>query len=99
MAKDIQLNPEGDLEIANGDLQIAVSDQQHVQDVLITTLGANKAAPLLGVGIINELMMPQTGYYRQRLKREITRHLRADGAVNVVVNVADTITAVAQYEE
>ncbi len=98
MAKDLLLDQTGDLLFKNGDLVIGESDQQHVQDMLITNVGSNKAAPLFGIGLINYLNAPFTSSTRQKLKKEITLQLKADGARNVDVKVGETINVEAVYD-
>jgi hypothetical protein len=48
--KDILLNTELDLDIANGDLVVGESTVQHQQLLLVTSKGDWKENPLVGVG-------------------------------------------------
>ncbi len=85
MAKDIIYN--GDLEFANGDFKVDVSDLQHVEHVLIANPGNYKASPWLGIGIEDYKNAPMTATVRQTLEREIKLHLDSDGAKNTFVQL------------
>lgn len=51
--KDLVLNDNGDLGIANNDLQIGFSDLQQQEHILVAQKGSVKEFPDLGVGIEN----------------------------------------------
>lgn len=51
--KDLLLNDNGDLGIANNDLQIGYSDLQHQEHILIAQKGNFKESPDVGVGVEN----------------------------------------------
>jgi hypothetical protein len=77
--KDVLTNDSGDLVIENGDFVVDYSEEQHVQDILISAPGTWKQWPTVGVGIV---MRQEKGYTREaldRLKKNIKLQLMADG--------------------
>jgi len=73
--KDILLDEDGDLEIVNGDLQLGISDQQHKQSILAASKGEYKAAPALGVGLI-DFVNDETP---ESMMREVRQQFAKDG--------------------
>ena len=53
--KDLLLNDNHDLAIANGDLVVDDSDVQHQDLLLMTTKGEWKESPTIGVGVLGFL--------------------------------------------
>tara|TARA_R110002126_G_scaffold89252_1_gene213373 strand:- start:715 stop:1026 length:312 start_codon:yes stop_codon:yes gene_type:complete len=77
-ATDIKLQEDQDLFIDpnTGDFSIALSDPQHVRDILTSYAGWWKETPTLGVGVA--LYLGSSGGI-QRLKRNIIIQMGADG--------------------
>ncbi|MCX8482861.1 MAG: hypothetical protein ORN50_04720 [Crocinitomicaceae bacterium] len=86
MAKDIiKTEP-----IKNGDWNIGFSDEQHIQDVLMSAPGHFKNAPLIGVNMndyINSSLSPATV---SELEKKILLNLESDGASKVRVKIDST---------
>lgn len=83
MAKDILINAP----FKDGDWNIGVSDQQHIEHVCLSAPGHFKSSPLLGVNLreyINAPMSPQT---IENLEREIRLNLELDGAKNITIEI------------
>jgi len=59
-----------------GDLVIAASDAQHIEDVIRSNKGEWKEFPACGVGIMNYL---NASLKEQEVEREIKIQLQADG--------------------
>lgn len=78
MVKDLILK-NGDLDIKNGDLVIDYSDQQHIEDLLVSEKGDFKQSPLTGIGLLNYINAPLTKENRLALEKEIRLQLLADG--------------------
>lgn len=74
---DIILMSDYTPEIANGDLVIGASDDQHIELLMMTTPGQWKESPLVGIGLINYLKKPTTS--EKQMKRDIIVGLSADG--------------------
>lgn len=75
MRTDFLIDDTGDLQIEDGDLLTGISDNQHVQHLLQSTIGTIKDAPLLGVGIVDSI----SGVVDGSTKRKIDINLKADG--------------------
>lgn len=78
MAQDFIYNENMDISIKNGDLEIGVSDIDHIQDVIQFNQGELKQYPLCGVGIDNYNQAPNV---IQSLKRLINTQFEADNAI------------------
>ena len=89
MAKDILLNKDLDLAELLGDFETGISDEQHIELLLLAHKGEFKLEPLMGVGIANYLKAPTTLITRRKLEKEIKLQLEADGAVDVSVELDD----------
>ena len=85
-AKDIKLNPDGDLEIARGDFPIDESDQVHINHILLSNKGYWFQNPLLGVGIIDEI---NGATPKQALRQSIRRQLIYDDYTVQNVDISD----------
>jgi len=85
---------ENDIEIRDGDLFVAESDQQHIQHILTADLGQFRQWPLIGVGIARQINGPAN---RTDLKQNIRVQLRSDNFtvknVDVSPNFEITINA------
>ena len=73
--KDLLKDNDGDVAIANNDLVVGYSDQQHRQDLLLIEKGAVKQYPDAGVGAYTFLESEDTA----GLLREISLQFSADG--------------------
>lgn len=85
----------------NGDFNVGFSDEQHVEDILLTAPGHIKDAPLIGVNITNYMNAPFSPKTSAELEREIRLQLQADGATNIIVKVdpkSQTITTNGTYK-
>lgn len=83
MAKDIIINAP----FNNGDWNIDVSDQQHIEHVCMAAPGHYKNAPLLGVNLMNYVNSPMSPKTVSQLEREIRLNLESDGCKNIVINI------------
>lgn len=86
MAKDINIKAP----IVNGDWNVAFSDEQHVEHILMAAPGHFKNAPLIGVNMmqyINSSLSPKTV---SELERKILLNLEADGAKQPFASVDPT---------
>lgn len=73
--KDLKKDINGDLEIANNDLVIGDSDDQHREDLLLCEKGSIKQFPDTGVGAYKFLESED----QSALLREISLQFSADG--------------------
>lgn len=90
-----------DLQIADGDLVVGQSDQQHVEHLLLAHPGAYKNATLLGIGINSYLSAPMTAITKKEFERNTKLQLESDGAKQVRVKVGDdyqNIEITAKYD-
>jgi len=87
MATDILIHEP----FTNGDFTVGFSDEQHMKHVLLSSPGHFKNAPLIGVGIREQLNGPLTPKLIEDLERQIKLHLEADGAKDVRA-VIDPVT-------
>jgi hypothetical protein len=69
----------GDLVIANGDFQIAESDGQHIESILIAVQGDYKQYPLVGVNLRSYLNSPSSPDVNNMLRKKIQLQLEVDG--------------------
>lgn len=83
MAKDIF---KADI-FKDGDFNIAFSDEQHIEDVLMSAPGHIKNAPLLGVNIMDYVNAPMSPSTVAELERKIRLNLETDGAKNITVKI------------
>jgi hypothetical protein len=94
--KDIALNNDFTLKIANGDFVIEESDNQHVALLAGTSAGEWKQSPVTGMGLNRFLKGDSDDLIR--MKHIINIQLKADGAIEqkVIIN-QDTIQIDAKY--
>lgn len=78
MARDFIYDSELDISIKNGDLDISLSDLDHIQDVIQFNQGELKQYPLCGVGIDNYNQAPNV---IQSLNKIINTQFKADNAI------------------
>lgn len=74
MAKDVMMNP--DLMIADGDFEVAVSDNQEIQNILDAHQGEFRQWPLIGFGIDDWLLAPLD---LAKFRKDVSLQLRLDG--------------------
>lgn len=79
MRTDI-LHNDGELLFADGDLMVGQSDEQHVQDIVLSQKGEWKEHPLCGFGAINYIKSRVT---TSEFKRDLKIQLEYDGYNNV----------------
>jgi len=75
--KDFALDENGDLKIVNGDFSVEFSDEDHVEDILLSSLGHWKQFPLLGIEI--EKQISTNNNQQQTFRRKIQQQLQSDG--------------------
>lgn len=78
MVKDV-LHKEGDLLFQNGDFAVGVSDEQHINDIILHEKGNFRQNPALGVGIMQYLNSPHNTLARTELEGKVKRQLEFDG--------------------
>ena len=83
MAKDINTKQP----IKDGDWNITFSDEQHVEDLLMTSPGHVKDSPLTGVGIVKYINAPLSPRIVSELERNIKLQIEADGAKGATAKV------------
>ena len=78
--QDFRTNADGDLyfDPSYGDFQIAPSDNQHIDDILMAHPGDWKQNPEVGVGVPSYI---SSDGQEQKLSREIIIQLKRDGYV------------------
>lgn len=87
MATDILCDDYGDLAVSGGDFKVGLSDENHVEDILVANKGDYKASPAVGVGLIDYLHGPLSRGDRDKLTREIQIQLNEDGMKDSRVSV------------
>lgn len=71
---DFLFDADGDLAIALGDLACRDATEQHTTDLLLATKGSFRQHPLVGVGIVQELLNSTTpDEVRTRIQTELER--------------------------
>jgi hypothetical protein len=76
MTKDILFDEEGDLKIANGDFVIGDSNDQEIENLLVSAKGAFKEFPIVG-GDIGKMLKSRSG--QTAALKEIKYQLTNDG--------------------
>lgn len=77
-AKDLILL-ENDLDFADGDFAVDLSDEQHIEHILIADKGNWRNAPVLGVGLYRELQGVRNAITDSKLDKKIRANLGFDG--------------------
>lgn len=85
-ATDFLLGDDDDLLIVGGDFAVGLSEEQHVNDILIDAPGSWKQEPTIGVDLINELNAPNGGEDINRIRKTINVNLSLDGVSIVDMN-------------
>ena len=88
LVKDI-LTESNDLIISGGDFYIDLSDQQHIEFMLISQPGYWKESPIMGIGLQNYLKGPFDIDALNALRKKITTQLKLDGYENISIDIAD----------
>jgi hypothetical protein len=86
MAKDILLDENGDLKIANGDFVIGDSNDQEIENLLVSAKGAFKEFPLVG-GDIGKMLKSRSG--QTAALKEIKYQLKNDGFDDYNIKIDD----------
>lgn len=93
---DILLDDNYDIRIANGDMEIGLSDSQQAQLLLHSSPGEWKESPTHGVGITQYLEHHDKGQLARRIQTELT----ADGMRVNKININESnINIDAAYED
>ncbi len=71
----------------NGDFNIGFSDEQHIEDILMSAPGHIKNSPLTGVAIVKYINSPLSPATVSKLEKDIKLQLTADGATSVSAKV------------
>lgn len=82
-AYDVQLTDTHDLLIVSGDFVVDISDERHIQHILIAEKGGFKASPMVGIGIGSSINAPADALSIQALRQRIQLQLQYDGYENV----------------
>lgn len=83
MAKDIIISAP----FKDGDWNIDMSDQQHIEHVCMSAPGHFKSSPLLGVNLTDWINAPMSPKNIASLERTIRLHLESDGAKNIEISI------------
>jgi len=99
MVRDILIGEEGDVVSIAGDFVIGFSDEQHVEDLMLSSKGQYKQHPLTGIDIIDYFHGPLSQKEKDNLRREIMLQVEADGMRKASITfLADgTITVKGEY--
>jgi hypothetical protein len=89
MRKDLLLNENYEIQIANADFVIGQSDEQHVECLVITEKGQIKFSPASGFGLYSRLK--QRLQNTQQFVRELKIELDADGYTNAEIDISKGI--------
>lgn len=81
--KDFSLNENNDIKIANGDVVIGDSDNQHVQLLAATSAGQWKQSPSAGMGLNRFLLGESTDV--TKMLHIVDVQLKADGVASKTV--------------
>jgi hypothetical protein len=84
MANDILLDENGDLKIANGDFVIGDSNDQEIENLLVSAKGAFKEFPLVG-GDIGKMLKSRSG--QTAALKEIKYQLTNDGFDDLKIKI------------
>lgn len=88
--RDLLLDENGDLAIENGDFVIGVSDQQHVEAVLLSNKGEYKEFPLVGFGAIRYV---KSNISDIEFKRDLKIQLEYIGYKNPAIDLSNGLEA------
>jgi hypothetical protein len=73
--KDIIIDSTGDMEIANGDVNVNLSDSQHIEHIITTDRGQFRQWPLVGVGLLRQI---NGTISQQSLRQQMKLQLESD---------------------
>lgn len=91
LVKDIVLETDNDVAIANGDFVISESDNTHIEHLLLAHKGHYRQHPLAGVGLPQKLGMALSASKVLELKKRIDLQLRLDGYVIAKIQIKQTL--------
>lgn len=77
-----------DLLIDNGDFVKHDAQQDHIENILITSKGSYRQFPLVGVNLIDFVNGPESNKTRLSLAKQIRLQLIADGYEIVLIDTA-----------
>ncbi|MEG2495643.1 MAG: hypothetical protein RSB32_08105 [Mucinivorans sp.] len=72
---DIKQTPDGDIDLATGDIALIEPTEQHKADILMADQGDYKESPLTGVGLMEHINSENDG----GLLRVVAQQMRRDG--------------------
>ena len=78
-ATDIRLDDDGDLKIKDGDFDTGLSDQAHIEHILLANKGTYRFEPLIGVNLPAQQNATNSGKERRALEKKIRLNLELDG--------------------
>lgn len=70
---DLQHTPEGDIDLATGDLIYSDSKEQHQKDILLADKGHYKERPEIGVGTINFINDNNPENFLRSVRKELSK--------------------------
>lgn len=76
-----------DLVIASADFKKVESDEQHIEDILMTRKGSWKRSPITGIGLFDYVNAPNTKLVNDDLHQKIKLQLEYDGFDDVKVTL------------
>lgn len=97
MPKDILL----ETFFKDGDLNVGYSDEQHIDNVMMSAPGHFKQHPLIGVDILQYVHAPMSPAVVRQLNRKIKLQIEADGGKQTKIDInpkTSTIYAKATYK-
>lgn len=87
--KDIITDENGDIEIINGDINVDLSDSQHIDFIVTADKGQFRQFPLVGVGLRRYINGP---FNAQEIRQAIKLNLESDGYNVRKVSIANNGT-------
>jgi hypothetical protein len=73
--EDFLFDSDGDLGITNGDITTGYSDNQHLEDIMLSSWGQFRQYPDIGVGVERFFM---GNFSNQYIRKEIRREIESD---------------------
>lgn len=89
IAKDFLSDPDGDLLIKDGDFVIGESEEQHINDILVSHPGGWRQTPFLGVGISKFFNSPLNSGVLTSARKRIKLMLEMDNYKDIVIAMKD----------
>ena len=97
-AKDIQVDDNWNPVLRNGDFFIDDSDEQHIEDIMMSNPGDWKSSPLLGWGIGKRLREPNGKGQIDARVQSLTAMLAPDGLTVKSINLDDMADFIVEAE-